>query len=210
MIGRYACLILAAGLFMPGFAHAAAEIDLAAEPDLAASDGLSGAAAETVQGENAPQAAALTAPLNAAPSEKGAEANPLWSVPLSALTATKERPVFSPSRRAPQPTAEPEPLADAEPPPPPPPEAETPSLTLVGTVINEPESIAIIHDDKTNTTVRVHTGESVSGWVLVSVEPGTMTLEKNSQTATVTMPPLGAAPPQGPMMSQADQSSGAF
>jgi general secretion pathway protein N len=138
------------------------------------------------------------------------EANPLWSVPLSALTATRERPVFSPSRRAPQLPAEPEPVADAAPPPPPPPEPETPSLTLVGTVINEPESIAIIHDDKTNTTVRVHTGESVSGWVLVSVEPGTMTLEKNSQTATVTMPPPGAVPPQGPMVSQADQSSGAF
>ncbi|HET6374659.1 MAG TPA: hypothetical protein VFF88_01285, partial [Methylocella sp.] len=170
--------------------------------------------AETAPGENTPQAAALTAPaaapLETAPLEKGAQANPLWSVPLSALTATRERPVFSPSRRAPQPPAEPEPVADAAPPPPPPPEPETPSLTLMGTVINEPESLAIIHDDKTNTTVRVHTGESVSGWVLVSVEPGTMTLEKNSQTATVTMPPPGAVPPQGPMVSQADPSSGAF
>src|SRR6202021_2706944 len=32
-----------------------------------------------------------------------AGANPLWSVPLSALTATRERPLFSSSRRLPAP-----------------------------------------------------------------------------------------------------------
>ena len=29
--------------------------------------------------------------------------NPLWSIPLSALSATRERPIFSASRRPPQP-----------------------------------------------------------------------------------------------------------
>ena len=43
-------------------------------------------------------------------------ANPLWTIPLSSLTATRERPLFSPSRRPPQSVV----VAKAPPPPPPP------------------------------------------------------------------------------------------
>src|ERR1041385_3182930 len=59
--------------------------------------------------------------------------NPLWSIPLSALTATQERPVFSASRRPPpravagpriEPEALPAPSRPAEP--------EHPPLALIG------------------------------------------------------------------------------
>src|SRR5438105_2534326 len=33
--------------------------------------------------------------------------NPLWAIPLSSLTATRERPIFLPSRRAPRPACAP-------------------------------------------------------------------------------------------------------
>ena len=44
--------------------------------------------------------------------------NPLWAIPLSALTATRERPIFLPSRRAPAPAVAGTPVVVAAPPPP--------------------------------------------------------------------------------------------
>src|SRR5205085_5181002 len=46
--------------------------------------------------------------------------NPLWAIPLSALTATRERPLFLPSRRAPAPAVAGTPVVTTPPPPPPP------------------------------------------------------------------------------------------
>src|SRR5438552_8262323 len=57
--------------------------------------------------------------------------NPLWAIPLSALTATRERPLFLPSRRAPAPAVAGTPVVAAPPPPPPAPVDEQPPLTLV-------------------------------------------------------------------------------
>src|SRR5260370_34906189 len=57
--------------------------------------------------------------------------NPLWSVPLSALAATQERPIFSASRRPAQHAV----VAPAEqavaPPPPPPAAPDHPALALI-------------------------------------------------------------------------------
>jgi hypothetical protein len=66
--------------------------------------------------------------------------NPLWGVPIDQLTATRERPLFTVSRRPPSPPAAPKPPADA--PPPPPAEPERPHLTLLGTVTGEPQKVA--------------------------------------------------------------------
>jgi general secretion pathway protein N len=52
-------------------------------------------------------------------------ANPLWAIPLSALTATRNRPLFTPSRRPPEPVVASAPAAGARAPPPPPPAAPT-------------------------------------------------------------------------------------
>src|SRR5262249_28882248 len=65
--------------------------------------------------------------------QQGPTGNPLWGIPLRVLTATRERPLFSPSRRPPAPPAV------AAPAPPPPvvaakaPEPDHPPLTIVGT-----------------------------------------------------------------------------
>ena len=119
--------------------------------------------------------------------------NPLWGIPISALDATRERPIFSASRRPPMPPVVAERVA-AAPPPPKPAEPEQPLLTLVGTAIGKPNNVAVVLDRTTKTLVRLHVGEAVSGWILRSVDSRTMTVEKNSQTVTLALPAPGSVP----------------
>lgn len=108
--------------------------------------------------------------------------NPLWAVPLSALTATQERPVFSMSRRPPpravvgpviEPVAAPVVQKSAEP--------EHPPLVLIGAVVGEGEAVAVFLDRTSMAVVRLRTGETHSGWELSSVLPREVTLKKADQ-----------------------------
>jgi len=92
--------------------------------------------------------------------------NPLWAVPLSALTLTRDRPIFSSSRRPPPPPVAAAPVVQVRPAPRPPPprEPERPRLSLVGTVGGE-QGIAVFVDQGTQAIVRLRTGEGHDGWV---------------------------------------------
>jgi general secretion pathway protein N len=107
-----------------------------------------------------------------------ARGNPLWSRPLATFTASRERPLFSPTRRAP-----PRSLAarslDA-----PLPAIQRPSLSLVGAIAGETDGVAIFVEDTTKDVVRLRTGESHQGWILRSVQGREATLERDRQTAT--------------------------
>jgi general secretion pathway protein N len=130
------------------------------------------------------------------PSEPGG--NPLWAIPLSSLTATRERPLFLPTRRAPA-AAVAGPVAVAAPPAPPPAEPESPQLMLVGAIVSDTEGIAVFLDPATNNIIRLKTGQDHDGWVLRSVKGREATLEKNQRTATMALPVPGeAAAPPGP------------
>jgi hypothetical protein len=131
--------------------------------------------------------------------------NPLWGIPIRALTATRERPIFSASRRPPAPPAAAEPVAEA--PPPPPAEPERPLFTLVGTVTGEPQNVAVVQDQTTKSLVRLHVGEAVSGWFLRSIDARRVTVEKNSQTVTVALPAPSSAP-VGPLAMSEDFQAG--
>ena len=115
--------------------------------------------------------------------------------PVSSLSVTLERPLFSASRRPPAPPAPlappPVPVAEA---PPPPAEPERPPLTLVGTAIGEPQNVALILNPTTKSFIRLHVGEAATGWYLRSVDSRTMTLEKNNQLVTLSLPAPGATP----------------
>lgn len=124
--------------------------------------------------------------------------NPLWAVPLSALSATRERPLFAATRRPPPPVVTAEAAPPPPPPPPPPPEPEKPHFALVGTVIGEPQGIAVVRDQSTSSLVRVRVGEAVSGWRLRSVDERTMIIEKNSQVVTLSLPEKNSAPQLAP------------
>ena len=82
--------------------------------------------------------------------------NPLWAIPLKALSVTRERPVFSPSRRPPPPVVVAVPYV-APPPPPKPVEPERPPLSLVGTITGKDGSLGIFLDQATNSVVRLKT-----------------------------------------------------
>ena len=136
--------------------------------------------------------------------------NPLWAIPLSALTATRERPLFLPSRRAPAPAVAGAPVAAAPPPPSPAAaEPEQPPLTLVGAIASETEGFAVFLDQATNNVIRLKTGQDHSGWVLQSVKGREVTLQKDRRTTTLVLPQPGvsatagggipvAAPARGP------------
>jgi general secretion pathway protein N len=114
--------------------------------------------------------------------------NPLWSVPLSVLTATQERPIFSASRRPPpravvgpliEPVAAPVVQKSAEP--------EHPPLVLIGAVVGESDAIAVFLDRTSMAVVRLRAGEAHSGWELSSVLPREVTLKKADQVEVLAL-----------------------
>ncbi|MCI0599582.1 MAG: general secretion pathway protein GspN [Beijerinckiaceae bacterium] len=133
--------------------------------------------------------------------------NPLWGIPLSSLSATRDRPVFTASRRPPAPPADAAPLIEEPSPPPPPAEPEPPPLALVGTAIGETDNVAVVLDQTSKNLVRLHVGEAVSGWFLRSVDARSMTVEKDDQIVELALPALDAAPASPPEVPGALQAS---
>jgi general secretion pathway protein N len=115
--------------------------------------------------------------------------NPLWAVPLSALTATRERPIFSASRRPPPPPAAARPVVQVRPAPPRAAGSQRPRMSLVGTVAGA-EGIAVFVDQTTQTIVRLRTGEGHEGWVLRTVGAREVTLQNDRETAILALPPV--------------------
>jgi general secretion pathway protein N len=114
--------------------------------------------------------------------------NPLWMIPLSALTATRDRPLFSASRRPPAPAVEaaaPPPQAPAPAAPTPP---ERPALTLVGTIVSPSTSVAMFKDTATQAVTRLRRGEAASGWLLKTVKLRSVVVEKGEQSTVLALP----------------------
>lgn len=124
-------------------------------------------------------------------SRHAAVGNPLWAISIDSLTATRERPLFSPSRRPPPPVVVAAPAA----PPPPPQQAavpDLPSLTLVGTAVGEGLSIGVFVDQATKDVVRLKTGEGHLGWTLQAIRGREAVFAKeHRQTILALAPPSG-------------------
>jgi general secretion pathway protein N len=132
-------------------------------------------------------------PANPVARERPPTGNPLWAVPLRTLSVTRERPIFSPSRRPPPPAVIAAPyIPPAAPPPPKPAEPDHPLLTLVGTVVGETEGIGVFFDQSAKSVIRLRTGQDHTGWILRSVQGREAMFEKDRQTATLALPPHGA------------------
>ena len=136
-----------------------------------------------------PAAATVAAPPSSEPAPTSA--NPLWAIPLSALTATRDRPLFSASRRPPAPAVVPVAAVPAPPPPPAPTEPEKPNLVLVGTIVGDANSFGIFIDQNSRTALRLKLGEQYEGWTLRSVQKREAMLIKDQQVAVIEMPPPG-------------------
>jgi general secretion pathway protein N len=122
-------------------------------------------------------------------------ANPLWGIPLTQLSGTRDRPIFSPSRRPPPPVVAAEPVL-VKPPPPRKQEVEPPRLSLVGTIASGDEGFGIFLDQSTKAALRLKVGEDYQGWKLRAIQGREVTMEKDQQAAVLTLPQPG------------DQSSG--
>jgi general secretion pathway protein N len=136
--------------------------------------------------------AAPMAPLPALPDSMSTDGpergNPLWGISIESLHATRERPIFSPSRRPPPPAviaapAEPAKVVA-------PPTADEPTLNLLGIVAGTREGYAIFLNNTTHDIVRLKTGEGEDGWILRSVSGREAVLEKNHRTKVVRLPSL--------------------
>jgi hypothetical protein len=129
-------------------------------------------------------------PPKPAPPERPLGANPLWAIPLTTLSNTRERPIFSASRRPPA-QATVAIARPAAPPPPPAPRAERPPLSLVGTVAGDSESFGIFLDRGTSTALRLRVGEDYQGWRLRNVRGRDVALERDQQTVVLSLPQPG-------------------
>jgi general secretion pathway protein N len=177
-------------------AHSAAALTSVAATDPlnvdAAEDaraGSSAASAIWAQPAARAQVQVVTAPPAPVP-ERALSANPLWAIPLTALSGTRDRPIFSSSRRPPPPAvapaAVPNVAAVSKPK-----EPERPPLSLVGTIASGDEGFGIFLDQSTKTALRLKVGEDYQGWKLRSVQGREATLEKDQQVVTLALPQPG-------------------
>ena len=123
--------------------------------------------------------ARLQVPSQAPATPTAGLASPLAVHSLDRLSATRERPLFSPSRRAPAP---PPPIV--RPPPPPP---EPPNVTLVGIVMDAEEARAIVQSGSKNEVRRVRVGDDIGGWKVAQIENRRLVLKLDSRQATFSM-----------------------
>jgi len=127
-----------------------------------------------------------------APAERALSANPLWAMPLKQFSATRERPIFLPSRRAPAPpeaaVAAPRVVALPK-------EPERPQFSLVGTIAGDEDKFGIFVDQTTKAVIRLRVGEDFQGWKLRSVQGREATLEKNQLSVVLALPQPSSSQP---------------
>ena len=126
--------------------------------------------------------------------------NPLWAVPLTELSATGERPIFTPARRPSRPVATEAPATST------PQQAQAmpdrPALSLLGTVTEADGAggIGIFIDDIAKRAMRLKAGEQHEGWALRRVQRGRVVMERNGTRVTLVLAPRDSALPAAPAL----------
>jgi hypothetical protein len=105
--------------------------------------------------------------------------SPLAARPLDGFSATRDRPLFSPTRRPPLPP----PVLVAAPPPPPLP----PNVALLGVIMDGEQAQAVVRAGPTEKVLRVSIGDDIGGWKVGQIEERKLVLLLNGRTATFTM-----------------------
>jgi hypothetical protein len=127
-------------------------------------------------------ASLFAASASAQSGDGGTLANPLQAQSLDRLSATRDRPLFSLSRR-PVPPPPPPVVRAPEPVPPPPP----PSLTVVGIVLDGEGARAIVRSGMGMKSERVQIGDDIGGWTVSQIEGRRLVLSLGEQLATFTL-----------------------
>jgi hypothetical protein len=90
--------------------------------------------------------------------------NPIGQYPLAQLTATRERPLFLPTRR---PARIEKPIVTAAPAPAP---APPPNMSLVGTILDGNRAQALVRMPPKPVAIKLHIGDVIAGWRITQIE----------------------------------------
>lgn len=153
---------------------------------------------EGQEGEGAPPQPQRLMARTAEAEPQPSAGNPLWVLPIKQLSITRDRPIFSPSRRPPPPATPTfvAPVAVRQPVKPAAP--ERPAVSLLGTIIGIDDRIGVFLESGTQNIVRLRVGDDHQGWVLRLIKTREVTLVKDhEQVAVLELPPPGEAPTLG-------------
>ena len=134
--------------------------------------------------------------------------NPLWGVPLHVLTETRDRPLFSPSRRPPPAAIIAAPVV--APPPAPPAAPDHPLLTLVGTVVSGREAIGVFVDQESKNIVRLRIGQDHDGWTLRAVHERNAVFDDRHREAVIALPARNTTDPTANVAANAPPAAGTW
>ncbi len=121
--------------------------------------------------------------------------NPLAALQLETLAATRDRPLFSPTRRPPPPPVEvaaPAPAPSTEPVLAKPTEPEPPPFDLVGVVVGEVNSYVLLRNRTSNEVVRLRQGDAQDGWRVGQVSLRSAVLERDGRIEQLAIAPPAA------------------
>jgi hypothetical protein len=104
--------------------------------------------------------------------------NPVAAQSLERLSATRERPLFSPTRRPPAPPPAPVAISRPAPVPPPP-----PNVALFGIVTDAQGPFAMVRIGA-GKILRLRPGDDVAGWRVGAIEPRRLTLSNGARSAS--------------------------
>jgi hypothetical protein len=145
-----------------------------------------GGAIGTTIGPGGDQPAAVTLP----PARRAA-GNPLWAVPLRLLNVTRERPLFSPSRRPPAVAMVAVPSTGPQPAPRPG-SPDHPLLTLVGTVVGKQQRIGVFVDQASKKVISLKIGQGYDGWTLRTVGDRDAVFQRHQREVVLALPARSA------------------
>ena len=123
--------------------------------------------------------------------------NPVAEVPLDRLSDTRNRPLFSPSRRPPAPPAPAATAAPAERAPQPLPLLSPPGVALFGIVVGAQGARAFIATGTAGQIIGVRPGDDVSGWTVTAITQRDLVLSRAERSATFTLFSAGNASQTG-------------
>jgi hypothetical protein len=109
--------------------------------------------------------------------------NPVAAQSLDELSATLDRPLFSPGRRPPAPPPLPAVQAAAPPAPPPSP----PNLILFGVVMDGEGARALVRTSADKKILRAQIGDDIDGWKVSQIEGRKVVLSLDGSFATFTL-----------------------
>jgi hypothetical protein len=113
----------------------------------------------------------------------GVPGNPLWALTLDQLPATRDRPLFSPSRRpTPRPEAPRVEVAASIPVAPPP--SRPPSVVLMGIVTDADGTWALVRASGSDKITQARLGDEISGWRVSQIEARRLVLASDDRSVS--------------------------